>query len=261
MIGAIIGDVVGSGYEFNNTKTQDFELFTSRSSFTDDSVCTIAFMDFLLHAKVRDEKTAVEYLQRWTRKYPNAGYGGRFHSWVHSDEPRPYGSYGNGAAMRISAVAYVAKNLKELEKLSNLFTEITHDHPEGMKGALVVATCIFMALHGKSKVEIAKYAIDQYHLIGHLDYDELVKSYTFDSTCQGSVPQAIFCFLISNSFEECLRKTVGIGGDCDTTSAISCAIAEARYSIPDEIVKQVRTKLDSGMLEIIDEFKEKYGGK
>ena len=261
MIGAIIGDVVGSAYEFANVKYKNFKMITNRTNFTDDTVCTVAFMDYFLHATKRNEETAVEYLHKWTNKYPNAGYGGRFRQWVHSSEPKPYGSYGNGSAMRISSVGWVAKDLEELRYLSNTITRITHNHPEGMKGALVVATCIFMAKKGSSKEEIKKYASSQYPEIEKFDYEELRKNYRFNETCQESVPQAIYCFLISQSFVDCLKTTVSIGGDCDTTAAMSCAIAEAYYDIvPAVLVNAIREKIPLEMLLIIDEFKNKYGG-
>ena len=259
MIGAIIGDTVGSVYEFNNIRTKDFNTLDKRAKFTDDTVCTIAFMDYFLHAEKRDEKTATEYLHKWTNKYPDAGYGGRFWIWVHSDNPKPYNSFGNGSAMRISSVAWVAKDLDELKKLSDTVTGITHNHPEGMKGALVIATCIFMARNGATKEEIKEYAIKQYPEIGFYDYEMLRENYDFSETCQDSVPEAIYCFLISKDFEDCLRTTISIGGDCDTTAAMSCAIAEAYYKdIPSPLVDHVYKKLTKEMQMIVDEFTDKF---
>lgn len=261
MLGAIIGDVAGSKYEFSNIRTDKFELLTKGCSFTDDTVCTIANMDWILHGDKNDPKSATKFLRKWTRKYPYAGYGGRFFSWVHSDNPAPYGSYGNGAAMRISPVAWAASDLKDLKKLSDTFTGITHNHPLGMKGALVVATCIYMALHGSSKQAIKTYALEQYPEINGFCYEDLKKTYRFDETCQGSVPQAIYCFLISNDYEDCIRKTISIGGDCDTTSAMSGGIAEAFYGIPNSLINKVKTLLDSEMIEVIDEFYSTYTNK
>ena len=180
MIGAIIGDTVGSVYEFHNIRTKDFNILNERARFTDDTVCTIAFMDYFLHAEKYDEKTATEYLHKWTRKYPHRGYGGKFLMWVLSDNPKPYNSFGNGSAMRISSVAWVAKDLDELKKLSDTVTSITHNHQEGMKGALVIATCIFMARNGATKEEIKEYAIKQYPEIGFYDYEMLRENYGFD---------------------------------------------------------------------------------
>ena len=257
MLGAIIGDISGSKYEFNNTKKEMVELLSKGSFFTDDTICTIANMDWLLHAKKKNKETAVDYLKKWTRKYPFAGYGGRFRKWINSKSTLPYGSYGNGSAMRISPVALFAKNSDELVELSNTFTEITHNHPEGLKGALVVATCIYMAAHGSNKKEIADYAVEQYPEIKTLRYKDLRENYSFDETCQGSVPQAIYCFLVSSNFEDCIMKTISIGGDCDTTSAMSGAIAEAFYGIPINMINKAKTFLDPEMVEIVKEFYER----
>ena len=254
MLGAIIGDIAGSKYEFHNHRDENIEILTRDCFFTDDTVCTIANMDWLLHAKERSAKTATDFLRKWTRKYPHAGYGGRFYSWVHSLEPKPYCSYGNGSAMRISPVAAKASNLEELKTLSDTFTGITHNHPEGMKGALTIATCIYMALCHENKKEIADYAVSQYPEIKTLHFKELKKAYRFNETCQGSVPQAIYCFLISTDFEDCIKKTIAIGGDCDTTSAMSGAIAEAFYGIPEHLAKKALKFLDPEMQEIVKEF-------
>lgn len=258
MFGAIIGDVVGSRFEFNNIKTTEFELFDKDSEFSDDTVCTIALMDWLLNADKRTSDSATEYLHTWVRKYPNAGYGVRFYQWMKSCNPQPYESYGNGAAMRISSIAWVAKDLKELKELSDIATGITHNHPEGLKGALVVATCIFMAIHNSSKDEIRKYAISQYPEIESMDYSNLVKTFTFNETCQGTVPQAIYCFLISSNFEDCIRKTISIGGDCDTTAAMSGAIAEAYWGIPERILVRARDYINADMIKIVDRFYSHY---
>lgn len=258
MIGAIIGDVVGSRFEFHNIKTKDFTLVTSDSVFTDDTVLTIALMDWILHSEVKDEESAAKYLQRWGRKYFNAGYGTRFIRWLFLDNPQPYNSCGNGSAMRISGVAYASKD----DDLIIKATACTHNHPEGIKGAVVVANCIKMALAREDKEKIKEYCIAQYPEIASLDYEELRKSYFHGAeTCQASVPQALYCFLISHDFEDCLRTTISIGGDCDTTAAMSCAIAEAYYqNIPSSLLEDVRKTLPKDMLDIIDEFKSVYGG-
>ena len=261
MLGAIIGDVAGSKYEFCNIRTDKFDLLTKGCSFTDDTVCTIANMDWILHGNKNDPNSATKFLRKWTRKYPYAGYGGRFFSWVHSDNPSPYRSYGNGAAMRISPVGWAAVDLKDLKNLSDTFTGITHNHPFGMKGALVIATCIYMALHGSTKQDIKVYVLEQYPEIDSFNYEDLKKNYRFDETCQGSVPQAIYCFLISENYEDCIRKTISIGGDCDTTSAMSGGIAEAFYGIPDLLINKVKTLLDPEMIEVIDKFYSIYVNK
>lgn len=260
MLGAIIGDVVGSRFEFNNIKSKHFKLIDDDSTFTDDSVLTIAVMDWLLHAEIKCSKTAVEYLQKWARKYPSAGYGDMFYFWKDSKNPKAYNSCGNGSAMRISGVGWVSDEMPEIKILSDIITGVTHNHPEGIKGAFVTSQLIYMARKGKSKIEMKLFAEQFYNL--DFDYNELVANYKHEAEiCQITVPQAIYCFLISNSFEDCLRTTISIGGDCDTTAAISCAIAEAFYGyIPEELIEQVRAKLTSEMLEVVDEFKAKYGG-
>lgn len=261
MLGAIIGDVVGSRFEFNNIKSKSFKLVDKDSNFTDDSVLTIAVIDWLLHAKAKCNKTAVEYLQKWARKYPNAGYGGMFYHWKDEENPKPYNSCGNGSAMRISGVGWVSEDMQETKLLSDIITGVTHNHPEGMKGAFVVSQLIRMANLGKSKMEMKMFAEQFYNL--EFDYDELVANCRHEAEiCQITVPQALFCFFISNSFEDCLRTTISIGGDCDTTAAISCAIAEAFYGyIPEELIEAVKGKLTPDMIEVVDEFKNKYGGQ
>ena len=261
MIGAMFGDIVGSKYEFDNIRTKNFDLFSSDSYFTDDTVCTIALMDFLLHSKNRSKEDAVKYLQKWTRKYPNSGYGGRFWQWVWSDKPEPYGSFGNGSAMRISPVAWVANDYDELKELVNTVTEITHNHKEGIKGALVIATCIFMSIRGVNKEEIKEYAIKEYPEIAKFNYEDLRKNYDFYEICQMSVPQAIYCFLISKDFEDCARTTVSIGGDCDTTAAMSCAIAEAYYGTEKKHYDYVYSMLTEEMRKIVEEFDTQFERK
>ena len=261
MLGAIIGDVVGSRFEFNNIKSKHFKLVDKDSTFTDDSVLTIAVMDWLLHSSVKCNKTATEFLQKWARKYPNAGYGGMFYHWKDESNPKPYNSCGNGSAMRISGVGWVSDEMVETKLLSDIITGVTHNHPEGLKGAFVTSQLIYMARMGKSKMEMKMFAEQYYNL--EFDYDELVANYKHEAEiCQITVPQAIYCFLISNSFEDCLRTTISIGGDCDTTAAISCAIAEAFYGyIPEELIKEVRSKLTPEMISVVDEFNAKYGGE
>lgn len=262
MIGAIIGDVVGSVYEFHNIKTTEFDLINPRAHFTDDTVCTVAIMDFLLHAEKRDEETATKYLHKWTNKYPYAGYGGRFKQWVRSANPQPYNSFGNGSAMRISPVAWAAKSYEELKELVKTVTNITHNHPEGIKGAQVLAACIFFAINADfDKGDYWEFVRQYYPEIDSFNYDDLVKDYAFDETCQGSVPQAIYCFLYSQNFEECLRVAISIGGDSDTIADMACAIAEADYQdIPEEILEHVYDKLPDEMRNIVIEFRNKYGG-
>lgn len=253
MIGAIIGDVVGSRFEFNNIKIKNFELVTDRSQYTDDTVLTIAVMDILNSGDISYEN-CVRTMQKWARKYPFAGYGSKFIYWKDMENPRPYNSCGNGSAMRVSAVGWFAKSEEDVTRLSKAVTEITHNHREGLKGAEVTAMCIYKALHGSSKEELREYIISSYPEVSNLDYEELRRTYVHGpEICQVTLPQALYCFLISNDFEDCLRTTISIGGDCDTTAAISCAIAEAYYKkIDNKLIEQVRNKLTKEMLDVID---------
>lgn len=253
MLGAIIGDVVGSRFEFNNIKTKDFELITDESEYTDDTVLTIAVMDILNNGDT-SYKNCVRTMQRWAQKYPFAGYGSKFISWKDMKNPRPYNSCGNGSAMRISAVGWFAKNEEDVIRLSKAVTEITHNHKEGLKGAIVTAMCVYKALHGASKAELKEYILSKYPEVAILDYEELRRTYVHGpEICQVTVPQALYCFLISSSFEDCLRTTISIGGDCDTTAAISCAVAEAFYKeIDKDLIQKVRSKLTKEMLDVID---------
>lgn len=242
MIGALVGDYVGSVYEFNNIRTKKFKLFSKKCKFTDDSIMTLAVEEILKENKYNDRNKVVKILKKWGRRYPGRGYGGMFGWWLISDIDEPYYSFGNGAAMRVSAVGWYANSEEEVKEMSRKVTEVTHDHPEGLKGAEVVAMCVYYARIGKSKEFIKNY-VRQYYDID-FDYEDLRKKYYFNETCQETVPQAIYCFLISKDFEDCLRTTISIGGDCDTTAAISCAIAEAYYKdIPKYISKRIYKEL------------------
>ena len=248
MLGAIIGDTIGSAYEFNNVRSKEFELFTKDSHLTDDSIMTLAIAEIIQNKWYDDKDKIIDTLKKWGKAYPSVGYGGMFKKWLFDDNLRePYNSFGNGSAMRISSVGWYANSEEEVKKLSKLVTEVTHNHEEGLKGAEVVAMCIYYAKIGKSKAFIKDYVENYYDL--NFDYDDLVKNYKFHATCQNSVPQAIYCFLISNSFEDCLRTTISIGGDCDTTSAMSCAIAEAYY-------KKIKSRLILKTLELLPKEKD-----
>ncbi len=257
MLGAIIGDVVGSRFEFNNIKTKKFKLFDKGCIVTDDSVMSVAVAEMCLNGFVPNNKEMIiKTFKKWGQKYPNAGYGGRFFHWVLSDNPLPYNSYGNGSAMRISSIGFYAKTKEEVELYSKAVTEVTHNHPEGIKGAYVTAMCIFMARTGSPKEEIKEF-VSKYYDINY-DYETLRKTYRHEEEiCQNTVPQAIYCFLISNGFEDCLRTTISIGGDCDTTAAISCAIAEAYYGIPKRIKDEVQDYIPDDLNDIIKRFDTK----
>lgn len=244
MLGAIIGDMVGSLYEFHPIKRKEFEIFDHRMRMTDDSLCTLAVAKVLMnHYLFSFDNESLENIKKdlihefaltW---YNNrgAGFGGMFYMWCQkaykNGYAEPYNSFGNGSAMRISPVGWMAKSEEEVKILSKTVTEITHNHPEGIKGAEAVAMCIYLALHDHSKEQIKERMVNDYYPeISFLDFDELVKHYEFSEICQKSVPQAIYCFLISDSLEDTIRNCVAIGGDCDTTGAMAGAIAEAYFS-------------------------------
>ena len=249
MLGAIIGDIVGSVYEFNNIKTKDFSFFSEDKFFTDDTVMTVAVYSALKKCKKKYENLescVIAEMQSFGKLYPNSSkisYGNRFANWLTSQNPQPYYSFGNGSAMRVSAVPYFAKSIDEVKVLSQKVTCVTHNHPEGIKGAECVAVCIYMALNKATKEEIKKFVEDNYYLL-NFDYEDLKNNYTFNETCQNTVPQAIYCFLISTDFEDAIRTAVSIGGDTDTLCAIVGAIAEAYYGIPKQIKKEAIGYLD-----------------
>lgn len=261
MLGAIIGDIVGSVYEFNNIKTKDFPLFLSQSRPTDDSIMTFAIAECIQKRYVHDENKIIDTLKKWGHLYPYAGYGGRFFNWLFTDNTSPYNSCGNGSAMRISAAGWYGRNEEEVKELAYNLTAVTHNHPEGLKGAEVTAMCIYYARIGKSKDFIRSYVSKYYDI--NFDYEELRKTYVHgEEICQVTVPQAIYCFLISTDFLDCLRTTISIGGDCDTTAAISCAIAEAYYKDIDVFIinkaMDILKKYDINgcMLDVLNTFIE-----
>lgn len=244
MLGAIIGDMVGSMYEFHNENTKDFPIRDPRMRMTDDSYLTIAVAKTLMehypleysdeNIKAFQDDLAKEFVRMW-KTHNAAGFGGMFYAWCsrcarEGSRVPAYNSFGNGGPMRISPVAWIAKSEDELKRLCRIVTEITHNHPEGLKGAEAVALSIYLALHGASKEQIRERMVKEYYpIIAELDFDELVKNYSFSSDCRESVPQAIYCFLISESLEDAIRNCVAIGGDCDTIGAMAGAIAEAYY--------------------------------
>ena len=249
MFGAICGDVIGSRFEGNNIKTKEFELFDESCTYTDDSVMTIAVAN-ALHS-YRENRSISQFTEEVAsqmrylgQKYPSAGYGGNFYRWLMDESMGPYNSFGNGSAMRVSPVAWVAGSVEEAEMLAQASAEPTHNHPEGIKGAKATAAAIFLARSGKSKKEIRDYIEEHYY---KLDFalDEIRKDYVFDVTCQGSVPQAIVAFLESESFEDAIRNAISIGGDSDTIGAITGSIAEAFYGgVPGEIRTKALSYLD-----------------
>ena len=254
MLGALVGDIIGSVYEFLNTKRTDFELFPKGSRFTDDSVMTLAVAKWLLE----DEAHSIHYLiycmQELGDHYPNAGYGGRFMEWLFEENPQPYNSWGNGAGMRVSPVGLYAKTLDEALALAALTACVSHNHPEGVKGAQAIAASVFLCKQGKSKQEIKEYVEQTFGYNLHRTIAEIRPNYYFDVSCQGSVPEAIIAFLEGNSFEEVIRLAISIGGDSDTIGAMAGAIAACRYAIPEEITERCDSLLTEDLRDIKDRF-------
>lgn len=259
MFGAIIGDIIGSAFEFCNYKGKDFDLFDEFRSFTDDSVMTVAICKALMESDTFDSlsKKTIENMQEFGIKYPNAGYGNMFRSWIKSENPTPYNSFGNGSAMRVSGVAYVAKSIEEVKKLSNIVTSVTHNHPEGIKGAEAVSVAIYLSRQGATKDEIKDYIEKNYYSLD-FNIDDIRETYYFSETCQGSVPQAIKCFLESKDFEDAIRIAISLGGDSDTIGAIAGSIAEAYYGVPSYIKESAITYLDENLYDVLKKFELFY---
>ena len=248
MIGAIVGDIVGSRFEFDNVKSKDFVFFHPDCRVTDDSVMTLAVGDALLEHREKGADladSAVRKMQAWGLRYPNAGYGGMFVDWLEEKDPKPYHSWGNGAAMRVSFCGWAAKTLREAVRMAHEVTRVTHDHPEGLAGAEIVAALVFLARRGIGKEKLREYAEAHYR---PLDFtlDAIRPGYAFDESCQGTVPQAIVAFLESHSFVDAVRNAISIGGDSDTLGAITGAIAEAYYGVPEEIREAALSYLNDG---------------
>lgn len=252
MYGAMLGDIIGSPYEFDRgEKTKEFPLFIIESHFTDDSVMTIAVAEALLESVGKTDaeirKSLITSMQKWGNKYPRAGYGGMFFHWLKSKEPKPYGSYGNGSAMRVSAAGWLSENIEETRRYARLTAEVTHNHPEGIKGAEAVACAIFMARNKKTKDEIKEYIVTNFQYDLQRPLDEIRIGYYHDESCQKTVPEAIIAFLESTSFEDAVRNAVSLGGDTDTLAAIAGSIAEAYYGIPKKL-------LFNGLSKVPEEF-------
>lgn len=260
MLGAIIGDTVGSRFEWHNHRSKDFDFLTYKCEPTDDSIMTLAIAKAILKSEGNVNKLSdlvVRYMQQLGRLYSDAGYGGAFRKWIRSSDPKPYGSFGNGAAMRVSPVGFAAKSMDEAKAMSKAVTKVTHNHPEGLKGAEATTVAIFMALHGKSMLEIRDY-IDKNYYPMNFTLDDIRDSYQFNETCQDTVPQAMMAFFESTGFEDAIRNAISIGGDSDTLAAITGGIAEAYYGIPSEIRKHELTFLDERLLAILVEFENRY---
>lgn len=260
MLGAIIGDIVGSRFEWNNHRDKEFKFFTYKCFPTDDSIMSLAIAQALLVSKADYSdlsKNAIACMQNVGRNYPDCGYGGAFYDWIFSGNPKSYNSYGNGAAMRVSAVGFAATSLEETKKLSKLVTEVTHNHPEGVKGAEATAVAIYLAKTGSSILEIRDYINDNYYPM-NFTLDEIRDTYEFNETCQETVPQALQAFFESTGFEDAIRNAISIGGDSDTLAAICGGVAEAYYGIPTNIRKQALTFLDQKLMQLLNLFENKY---
>lgn len=262
LYGAFIGDMVGVPYEFLPCDTRDFKMFSEYTRYSDDSVMTMAIAEAMLETRGFTEEQAlpviVEKLQKYGRKYPGAGYGSAFGGWIHMSNPKPYNSWGNGSAMRVSSVAWLFDTLEEVEERAKWTAEVTHNHEEGIKGAQATASAIFLARCGKTKKEIKDYISNKYGYDLNRTCKQIKDAgYMFEVSCQKSVPEAIIAFLDGDSFEDVIRNAVFLNGDADTQACIAGSIAEAFYGIPEEFITECRSRLPEDFLNIIEKC-EKY---
>ena len=254
MIGAIAGDIIGSVYEWNNIKTKRFELFSPKCFFTDDSVLTVALADAIL-----TNGDYVSLMKSYHRRYLFAGYGGSFNRWAHAEDRQPYNSWGNGAAMRVSPVGFAFNTLEEVLAKAKQYTEVTHNHPEGIKGGQATASAIFLARTGKSKDEVKEYVETTFGYDLSKTLDEIRPTYAFTESCQETVPQAIVAFLESRDFEDAIRNAISLGGDSDTLACITGGIAQAFYGgVPDFVSQKVMNILDLDLRSVTSKFMSVY---
>ncbi len=262
MYGAITGDIIGSQFEFDRgNKSREFELFGKNCEYTDDTVMTVAVAEALLDAgKDADEKTVKEKLvaslKKWGKKYPYAGYGNRFKLWVLSDKSEPYGSYGNGSGMRVSPVGWLYDSMERTREVARWTAEITHNHPEGIKGAESTAAAIFMARHHAAFEEISNYIEDEFGYDLSRTLDEIRPDYCHVEDCMKTMPEAFTCFLEAGSYEECIRNVMYIGGDTDTLGAIAGAIAEAYWGIPEDLIRKAKEYLPDDIKAVVERFEK-----
>ena len=249
MIGAIIGDIVGSVYEWNNIKTKEFPFFQDKCFFTDDTVMTVAVAEGLMNGGEKDD--FIDAMKKYGRMYPGAGYGGRFGSWLFSENREPYHSWGNGSAMRTAAVGWWCDSLEETRRMAALAAGVTHDHPEGIKGAESTAAAIFLARTGHGKAEIRNYVEREFGYDLSRTLDEIRPGYRFNESCQETVPQAIIAFLESTDFEDAIRNAISLGGDSDTLAAITGSIAKAAYGVPQELKDKAWKYLDEPLRSVL----------
>ena len=262
LMGAILGDIAGSIYEFDSHKSTDINLQDKRMDYTDDTIMTIAVADWILNDKLHTEKGLVERMQQWGRRYPHpmGAYGNMFSQWLRSDNPMPYNSWGNGSAMRVSAVGFAFDTLEETMNVAKKCAEVTHDHPEGIKGAQATAAAIFMARTGSPKEVIRRYITDTFGYNLDRSCDDIRPTYGFDGSCQGTVPESIIAFLDSKDYEDALRLCISLGGDADTMGAITGAIAGAYYNkMPYALYEFGMEKLPKDIQNVVGLFNSKYG--
>ena len=263
-IGAICGDIIGSAYEFNRTKDINFKLFTHKSQFTDDTVMTCAVADWLINDPDHTHEGLVKIIHKYGRKYPNVSYGTNFRIWLETNQTRPYNSFGNGSAMRISPIGFYANSLEEALKLAKISAEVTHNHPEGIKGAQAVVAITYIMRNASvndnvntALEEVKKFVKEHYSYkveYTEEEWNEHSAKYSFNETCQGSVPEAIYCALSSNSYEQAIRKAVSLGGDADTQAAIAGGIISAYHPVPLSIIAKCLELLPDDLREIINTF-------
>lgn len=260
MYGAILGDIIGSPYEFDQgSKTKDFPLFSTHSTYTDDTVMTLAVAEAFLDMQFAEDDVVtrgrlVHYLQDWGRQYPNAGYGIRFSHWLQECSPKPYNSWGNGSAMRVSSVGWLFDDLEMTRAMARLSASVTHNHPEGIKGAEATASAIFLGRTGHTKAQIKTYIEEEFGYDLSRTCNEIRPNYHHVESCQETVPEAITAFLEGESFEDVLRTAVSLGGDCDTLTCIAGSMAEAFYGVPEELKAECRNRLPDNLLAVLDRF-------
>lgn len=259
MIGALLGDMIGAPYEFDRgNKTKDFPLFCGESHFTDDSVMTVAVAKALLDSRFLEDEAfkaaLIASLRKWGARYPDAGYGSRFMLWLTEENPKPYGSYGNGSAMRVSPVGWLFDSLEETRRFARLTAEVTHDHPEGIRGAEATACAIFLARTGHTKEEIKDAVVRDFGYDLSRSCDQIRPGYSHNESCRKTVPEAITAFLEGEDFEDVIRTAVSLGGDCDTLTCIAGSIAEAFYGVPASLEAACRSRLPADMLEVLSRF-------
>lgn len=257
IMGAIAGDTIGSVFEFNPTKDYNFRLFYDDSIYTDDSIMTVAVAEWLMESKTHDANSLVTYMQKWGRKYPDpyGAYGGMFSQWLCQERPQPYGSWGNGSAMRVGAVGFLCSSLEETLRLAEITALVSHNHPEGIKGAQAVAVAVFLANAGHSKTEIKRFIAAQFGYDLNRSCEEIRDGYHFEDSCQETVPQSLVAFFDSEDFEDAIRLTVSLGGDADTMGAITGAVAAAFYKeIPDFIYNETWHRLPQDIRDVVTKF-------